>query len=101
MDSYNYHDGRLPADGDPAPVFRKKCYYPGKKWLHYVPVVGYDEFHFFLADSLPQLANCSEKGYNRKVSNEEFRKLWNTSMWKMPLYRHTFFRISAATGKDI
>ncbi len=67
--------------------------YPGKKWLHYVPVVGYDEENFFLADSLAELANCSEKGYNRKVSNREFKKLWNTSMLKMPLYRHTFFRI--------
>lgn len=79
------------SNGRPPIVFIRT--YPGKKWLHYVPVVGYDEFHFFLADSLPQLANSSENGYNRKVSNEEFRKLWNTSMWKMPLYRHTFFSV--------
>ncbi len=83
------------SSGNPPIVFIRT--YPGKKWLHYVPVVGYDEENLFLADSLAELANCSKKAYNRKVSNREFRKLWNTSMLKMPLYRHTFFRISAGS----
>lgn len=82
------------SKGNPPIVFIRT--FDGKRWLHYVPVVGYDESGFFLADSLADLANCSESGYNRRVGNAEFRRLWNTSMWKMPLYRHTFFRISAA-----
>ena len=81
------------SSGNPPIVFIRT--YPGKNWLHFVPVVGYDEKHLFLAESLADLANCSENGYNRKVSNKDFFKLWNTSMLKMPLYRHTFFRISA------
>lgn len=40
--------------------------YPGKKWLHYVPVAGYGDPYFFLADSLAELANCVGNGYNRK-----------------------------------
>lgn len=79
------------SSGNPPIVFIRT--YRGKRWLHFVPVVGYDESHFFLADSLAELANCSGNGYNRKISYADFQKLWNTSMWKMPLYRHTFFRI--------
>lgn len=66
---------------------------PNKNWLHFVPVVGYDEDSVFIADSLAELANCDEKYYNRKVGTEDFLKLWNTSMLKMPLYRNTFFII--------
>lgn len=80
------------ASGTPPIVLIRT--YPGRKWLHYVPVVGYDESGFFLADSLAELSNCSGNGYNRKVENADFRRLWNTSMLKMPLYRHTFFRVS-------
>lgn len=35
-----------------------------KKWLHYVPVVGYDENNVFIAESLKELVNCNEKYYN-------------------------------------
>ena len=66
----------------------------GKKWLHYVPVVGYDEDSLYLAESFAESVNCSEKTYNRKVSNRDFKALWNTSLLKMPLYTHTFYRIS-------
>lgn len=65
----------------------------GKHWLHYVPVVGYDERYIFVAESIKELVNCGEKYYNRKIENREFRKLWNTSMLKMPFYRNTYFVI--------
>lgn len=61
-----------------------------RNWLHYVPVVGYDEQYIFIAESLEKLVNCNEPYYNRKISIREFKKLWNTSMFKMPLYRNTF-----------
>lgn len=60
------------------------------KWLHFVPVVGYDENHIYIAESLKELVNCNERYYNRKITVGEFRKLWNTSMWKMPCYRNTY-----------
>lgn len=69
----------------------------GKNWLHYVPVVGYDEDNFLLAESFAELVNCSEKAYNRKVSYKDFKALWNTSMIKMPLYAHTFYCIRGKT----
>lgn len=62
----------------------------GKNWLHYVPVVGYDEHYIFIAESLKELVNCENGYYNRKIEIKEFKKLWNTSMIKMPLYRNTY-----------
>ena len=64
-----------------------------KNWLHYVPVIGYDEKNIFIAESLSELANCSEPHYNRKIPAKEFKKLWNTAMPKMPLYANTFFEV--------
>lgn len=61
-----------------------------KNWLHYVPVVGYDEHYIFIAESLEEFANCKEPYYNRKIAIGEFKKLWNTSMIKMPFYRNTY-----------
>ena len=69
---------------------------PGEKWLHYVPVVGYDEEHIFLADSLKELAEDKNGSYNRKIAAADFLKLWNTAMLKMPLYRNTFFTVTTS-----
>jgi ABC-type bacteriocin/lantibiotic exporter with double-glycine peptidase domain len=79
------------SKGNPVIVFiRVKR---NERWLHFVPVVGYDENNIFLAESLEEFVNCNEKHYNRKISNEDFKVLWNTSMLKMPLYINTFYRI--------
>lgn len=64
-----------------------------KNWLHYVPVVGYDEQYIFLAESMPNFVNCNEQYYNRKIPINEFKKLWNTSMLKMPFYRNTYYSL--------
>lgn len=61
-----------------------------QNWLHFVPVVGYNEDYIFVAESLKELVNCNEQYYNRKIAVNEFRKLWNTSMLKMPCYRNTY-----------
>lgn len=79
------------AKGNPVIAFIKVR--KDKNWLHYIPVVGYDEENILLAESLPEYVNCNEKTYNRKMSKKEFLTLWNTSMLKMPLYTHTFFVI--------
>lgn len=65
-----------------------------KNWLHYVPVVGYDERNIFLAESLSEHVNCNEQYYNRKLPIKEFKKLWNTSMLKMPFYRNTYYSVT-------
>ena len=62
-----------------------------KDWLHYVPVVGFDEEHVFLAESLSELINCKNFLYNRRLRNEEFMQLWNTAMLKQPFYKNTYF----------
>jgi len=79
------------SKGNPVIVFMKVR--KDKDWLHYVPVVGYDEDNIFMAESLAELVNCGQNTHNRKISNEDFRILWNTSMLKMPLYTHTFFSV--------
>lgn len=62
-----------------------------KDWLHYVPVVGFDEEHVFLAESLSELINCKNVLYNRRLRNEDFLQLWNTAMLKQPFYKNTYF----------
>lgn len=62
-----------------------------KDWLHYVPVVGFDEEHVFLVESLSELINCKNVLYNRRLRNEEFLQLWNTAMLKQPFYKNTYF----------
>lgn len=64
-----------------------------KNWLHYVPVVGFDEEHIFLAESLQELANCDHGFCNRKIRNEDFARLWNTAMLRQPFYKNTYFCI--------
>lgn len=61
-----------------------------RRFLHFVPVVGYDETHFYLADSLDFKRNCEEPLYNRKVSVSELKSLWNT--W-LPFSRHSYIVI--------
>ena len=64
-----------------------------ENWLHFVPVVGYNEQHIFLAESMADFVNCDEPYCNRKIPIKEFKTLWNTSMLKMPLYRNTYISI--------
>ena len=78
--------------GDPVIAFIHVR--PNKKELHFVPVVGFDADHIYLAESLQELANCREQLYNRKVSSEEFKRLWNTIGLKMPLYKNTYLTVS-------
>lgn len=62
----------------------------GKKWLHYVPVVGYDEKEVFIADSMRSLTNCREEHFNRRLPWEEFLKYWNIREIYLPFYRYTY-----------
>ena len=80
-----------------------------KNYLHFATVTGYDEEKVYLADSIQSWVNVDKDGnaiepaldttptsgesvyYNRTIPVEEFKKLWNTSMLKMPLYRNMFY----------
>lgn len=64
-----------------------------KNWLHYVPVVGYDEEEIFIAESLNYLTNCREEFFNRRLKAQEFLKYWNTRAWYMPFYKNTYLVI--------
>ena len=39
-----------------------------KNWLHYVPVVGYDEQYIFIAESLANFVNSNEQYYKDRKS---------------------------------
>ena len=45
---------------------------------HYAVVVGYDRQYFYLVDSLPENENVDKNQYNRKLTTEEFEKIWKT-----------------------
>ena len=45
---------------------------------HYAVVAGYDMQYFYLADSLPENENADGNLYNRKLTIEDFEKLWKT-----------------------
>ena len=64
-----------------------------KKWLHYVPIVGYDEENVYIAESMNSLVNCEGAHSNRRLSNEEFLKFWDTREIYMPFYKNTYLVI--------
>mgnify|MGYP002623480677 CR=1 FL=1 len=46
--------------------------------LHYVPVVGYDETHFFIQDSVEKYRNVTgNETYNEAVDTDTFDRMWN------------------------
>ncbi len=76
-----------------APIIVLIRVLPKKNWLHFVPVVGYDKEHIYLAESLSELVNCDNAFYNRKVKNKDFLRLWNTAMLIQPFYKNTYYAI--------
>ena len=62
--------------------------YPGKKWLHYVPVVGYDEENFFLVEHI-HAENAPLQAYLfqdwRKVKMEAAQEKKENKMGTMPV----------------
>lgn len=65
----------------------------GRKWLHYVSVVGYNEKEVFIADSLDETINCNEEFFNRRLPWEEFMKYWNIREIYLPFYKYTYLVI--------
>lgn len=66
-----------------------------KNWLHYVPVVGYDEECIYIVESMNSLVNCDEEYYNRKLTNQEFLRFWDTREIYMPFYKNTYLVITS------
>ena len=69
-----------------------------RNWLHYVPVVGYDEEYIYIAESMNSLVNCDEEYYNRKLTNQEFLRYWDTREIYMPFYKNTYLVITSYTS---
>lgn len=61
------------SGGNPIIVFTR---IPGD--THYAVVVGYDEQHIYLVDSLAKNANASDVRYNRVLTTEDFEAVWKT-----------------------
>ena len=79
--------------GTPVIVFIKVR--KDQNYLHFVPVVGYDKEYIYLSESIRHLVNCNgdNKGYNRKVPIDEFKKLWKVKNINMPLYSNTYITV--------
>lgn len=43
-------------------------------------VVGYDQKNIYLVDSLKENINVENPNYNRMLTEEEFKEVWNTNM---------------------
>ena len=89
------------ALGNPVIVVIRS--FVGKRFLHFACITGYDEENIYFADSIKDWVNVDkadspdgiELYYNRVVPLKEFKKLWNTSMLKMPFYFNIFYRMKA------
>ena len=89
------------ARGNPVIVVIRS--FVGKSFLHFACITGYDEENIYFADSIKDWVNVdaakapdgTELYYNRIVPLAEFKKLWNTSMLKMPLYFNIFYVMKA------
>lgn len=60
--------------------------------LHYITVVGYDDENIYAVDSA--MNSNKNEHFNRIISIKDFKKLWNTSLLRHPLYFNLFFEIS-------
>lgn len=47
---------------------------------HYAVVVGYDQKNIYLVDSIKENVNVENPNYNRILTEEEFKEVWNTNM---------------------
>ncbi len=47
---------------------------------HYAVVVGYDQKNIYLVDSLKENVNVDNPNYNRMLTEEEFKEVWDTNM---------------------
>ncbi|MBP5365396.1 MAG: C39 family peptidase [Bacteroidales bacterium] len=46
--------------------------------MHYVPVVGYDESHFYIQDSVREFRNVDDNNdYNESIELQTFDAMWN------------------------
>jgi hypothetical protein len=66
----------------------------GGSALHFVCVTGYDEEYIYLAETVGEFINDSGEYHTRRIPKAQFKRLWNTSMLKMPLYRNIFYEVT-------
>ena len=89
------------ARGNPVIVVIRS--FVGKSYLHFACITGYDEENIYFVDSIRDWVNVdaakapdgTELYYNRIVPLAEFKKLWNTSMLKMPFYFNIYYRMKS------
>ncbi|MBO4385911.1 MAG: C39 family peptidase [Treponema sp.] len=63
---------------------------PTSKYYHYLTLVGYSEDELYFAESVRAEVNVkNKKHYNRKVSNEDFIKMWEVDS----TYKNIYFVI--------
>lgn len=78
------------------PVIALTRTFENRRYLHYTTIVGYDPDYLYISDSFHPLINSPHKYYNRKISYEDFQKIWKTNFFYMPFYKNTFFTIKKA-----
>jgi len=77
------------SEGVPVIAFIKVL--PEKRYLHFVPVIGYDEQNLYLAESLKYLINSNGDFYNRRITIANFEKVWK--IW-LPFCKNTYISLA-------
>lgn len=67
--------------------------FPNKRYLYFVPAMGYDEKFIYLVDSLHHTINCNETLYNRKILISDLEAVWKT--W-IPFCKNSYIVINQA-----
>ena len=78
------------TEGNPIIVFIR---IPGD--THYAVIIGYDEQHIYLVDSLAENTNASDARYNRVLTAEDFEAVWKTGTL---LPDNIYIVVTAANG---
>jgi len=78
------------ASGDSVILFVRV--FPDRRYLHFVPIVGYDEEKIYLAESLDFLVNVNGDPYcNRIVPADVLSRLWKLPL---PFFANSYIVIS-------
>ena len=87
------------SNGVPVIVFIHSSL--NSKRSHFVPVTGYDENGFYIAESIEKLSNITDGNgiSNRKVTYKDFKIMWNIKKIYMPLYSNTYIVVSSKKDK--
>jgi len=68
--------------------------------VYYAPVVGYDNDYLYILESDTNKRDEHHPCYNRRISYNEFKQLWNTNTLWTPTYNNTYLRVNLSQANE-